>query len=67
MNRSVISKLREGTEVLRTGGGATLTARDCCVVLDLVEEVKETIKFERADVKKLEALMDSMRSMSEMR
>ena len=38
--RQIKAKLREGTEVLRTGGGATLTATECNALLD---------HFERAD------------------
>ena len=33
----VKAKLREGTEVLRTGGGANLTTSDCNLLLDFLE------------------------------
>jgi hypothetical protein len=35
--REVQAKLREGTEVLRTGGGTHLDAGDCNLLLDLIE------------------------------
>ncbi len=33
-------KLVEGTEVLRTGGGAALTAGDCNALLDRLEQLR---------------------------
>ena len=33
----LLGKLREGTEVLRTGGGAALTAGECGRLLDVLE------------------------------
>ena len=40
----LIPRLREGTEVLRTGGGQTLSAQDCNDLLDLIEAVEETVE-----------------------
>lgn len=39
----LIPRLREGTEVLRTGGGVTLKAQDCNDLLDLIEAAQETV------------------------
>lgn len=32
-----LARLREGTEVLRTGGGVNLSAHDCNVLLNYIE------------------------------
>ena len=37
------SKLREGTEVLRTGGGATLTAEECNAALDYLAALEKAL------------------------
>lgn len=37
---TALARLREGTEVLRTGGGATLTARQCHAVLDEIDRLE---------------------------
>jgi hypothetical protein len=37
VSRSVLAKLRDGTEILRTGGGTTLTATDCNLLLEAIE------------------------------
>jgi hypothetical protein len=34
---AVKAKLREGTEILRTGGGVYLSASDCNLLLDVLE------------------------------
>jgi hypothetical protein len=36
VRRSVLAKLRDGTEILRAGGGTTLTAADCNLLLEAV-------------------------------
>ena len=38
---AAIARLREGTEVLRTGGGVTLTAAECNVLLDHIESLDD--------------------------
>lgn len=35
--REALVRLREGTEILRTGGGTTLTAAHCNAILDRLE------------------------------
>lgn len=41
---AAIARLREGTEVLRTGGGgANLTARECNQILDALEAAEDFI------------------------
>ena len=37
------SKLREGTEILRTGGGVTLTAAECNEALDRFEALEHRL------------------------
>jgi hypothetical protein len=39
----LVPRLREGTEVLRTGGGAQLSVADCNDLLDLIEAAQETV------------------------
>ena len=38
--REAKARLREGTEVLRTGGGVHLTASECNVLLDEFEDME---------------------------
>ena len=38
-----IARLREGTEVLRTGGGTTLTADQCGLLLDEIESLRRNL------------------------
>lgn len=37
-------KLVEGTEVLRTGGGATLGSDECAVILDEVDRLRAALE-----------------------
>lgn len=37
---AALARLREGTEVLRTGGGVRLTASECNVLLDHIEALR---------------------------
>jgi hypothetical protein len=39
-----MAHLREGTEVLRTGGGIYLTSGECNAILDFVETLESAIK-----------------------
>lgn len=38
---TIESKLREGTEILRTGGGISLTSTDCNTLIDFIEAAKD--------------------------
>jgi hypothetical protein len=41
--RAVVAKVRQGTEVLRTGGGITLTAKDCNELIEYIEHLRKSI------------------------
>lgn len=43
-----VACLREGTEVLRTGGGASLSARQCGVLVDLFDALPVLLRVARA-------------------
>lgn len=38
--RHAVARLREGTEVLRTGGGARLTSRECDLIISELEALR---------------------------
>jgi hypothetical protein len=42
--RLALARLREGTEILRTGGGTTLTAAQCNALLDVLEKCPDPDK-----------------------
>ncbi len=39
-----LARLREGTEVLRTGGGVTLTAAQCNALLDMIDRLRLALR-----------------------
>jgi hypothetical protein len=70
--KAVEAKLREGTEVLRLGGGANLSASECSLLLDVLEAHERYqpiiaalgIYGEQAN---LEALVEKVRSFPEIK
>lgn len=44
-----MAHLREGTEVLRTGGGTHLTSGECNAILDFVETLETALKAQVKD------------------
>lgn len=45
----VAAKLREGTEILRTGGGTTLNAGECHLLLNALEAARDLYEAVEGD------------------
>ena len=52
---SGLARVREGTEILRTGGGVTLTADECNNVIDEVEVIEGALDLAIGDLLEAEA------------
>lgn len=52
MKAKIRRKLTEGTEVLRTGGGASLTASECHALLDEFDQLSEVAEAARGVIEK---------------